>query len=316
MNTAPLRSNEPVATATAASKEPFQPTGRPRRQRQQSSRGGDFFQQPSGRGRGRGNRRGGRSPPLRVNDYANDKDYSFFRTAAPPVTGEESPKPFAAQNNNRNNMEVPPGVSWRRSLSEYASRRRDAGNGGSRQNHHSGREPSRRPNNTTGRSTNRVPSSGRGGGGRHAPSRNTGGRRAASPPPRRHADTSGASTQRPPRVWMPRIGIIKPSKSSKIQKPALWQDPGVPTFIFWNAASTVSVVSQMTNMSEDDDHDDIKASLPRTVWTVWKHSGASDDQKVKEDDNCSALTDSVATLESHHIGSDYSPVTVGDDDCF
>eukprot|EP00977_Amphora_coffeiformis_P023562 scaffold13609_cov151-Amphora_coffeaeformis.AAC.1 len=315
MNTTPLRLNQ----LTAATKAPF------------------FKSIPSSAGHlrdGSGEkrrRRGGHSPPIHAKDYyANDKDCSFLSSSCssntpPAVTKETSRKPSRDARTHNYNKEVQPpaagGFSWRHPLSGYASRRRDMGKNvtfrTNRHYHLSGRDEADRrlfPT-TTDRNTKHLS--------RHAPSpppppgrrvhAGEGYRRSRlpsglhcrpmAPPPPRHADTSGASTQRPTMMRMSRIG--RPSQPMP-------KSPGVPKWIVCNTTSTVAAVSQMTNLSEDDDNR-IDASLPRLVCAVGRYAEPDDGPNA----SCSDLTESsVETLESYNIGSDYSPVTVGDDDYF
>lgn len=120
----------------------------------------------------------------------------------------------------------------------------------------------------------------------------------------------------------PRLGQVPPvPKPTKLQKPSLWQEPGVPCFIFLAAESTI--VSQLTLSSLDmDGPDEANLMMPSSVVTVLDQLEVDnhEDDDDDDDDSYSTLTDS-ADLDSHDsyhewVPSDYSPVTVGDEDYF
>lgn len=149
--------------------------------------------------------------------------------------------------------------------------------------------------------------------------------------------TNPRGGQQPP-MTSPSFSTKKQSKSlpdnsgkkrtkTKLKKPALWQEPGVPSFIFFS--DETSVVSSPSCVSTPKDTND---KLKKFTADAERGSPCSIIAVLHHLDNaCSVLTTSVDG-SSHHddekqeevgdnladyfVPRDYSPITVGDDECF
>lgn len=125
---------------------------------------------------------------------------------------------------------------------------------------------------------------------------------------------------------LPELSTTKFNKTTrsmtKLKKPSLWQEPGVPTFIFVNdetsVSSPVSCVSMAKTKKREPNNVTLSLDLPCSVVAVLHHL----------DNDCSTLTTSQDGSGQEHkteegknsmyeyAPRDYSPLTVGDEDCF